>query len=276
MSADPAHSPTVTVAVDPALPVTDDDLDRIRAVDPRIVIVREDGAESATIRLGRRAMSFGGAVVAVAGEHDAAFPRGEFALAALLHFAGSATGGHADLRDRTMLVLGQGPTGRRLVRLGAALEMRVLAIDPSGSTDLAEVDTMRTEVFLGDLLPVSHAVIVTDSGAPALDAEALRLLRTDAVLIHLGIPGAVDLDAVADLLEAGLTAGVALGGAPADALPAEHRLRSAPGALIRTDDPGYGRSVTARAVLHFLAALHAHLRGEDPATVPAPQVRPIP
>lgn len=118
------------------------------------------------------------------------------------------------LSGRTILVVGLGPVGREVARLAKTLGMRVLAVNRIGQTDLPYVDEIRTSRFLGDLLPVAHAVVValplTEKTRGMIDADTITRLRFDSVVLNVGSAGVIDEAALLDAQAQGLVAGVAL------------------------------------------------------------------
>lgn len=120
----------------------------------------------------------------------------------------------AGLSGRTMLVVGLGAVGSRVAQSAKAEGMRVLAVNRLGQTDLPSVDEIRTSRFLGDLLPVAHAVVLalplTEKTRGMIDAERIARMRLDAVVLDAGSAGVIDESALQDALAEGSVAGVAL------------------------------------------------------------------
>jgi phosphoglycerate dehydrogenase-like enzyme len=118
------------------------------------------------------------------------------------------------LSGRTILVVGLGPVGREVARVAKTLGMRVLAVNRIGQTDLPYVDEIRTSRFLGDLLPVAHAVVLalplTEKTRGMIDADTITRLRFDSVVLNVGSAGVIDEAALLDARAQGLVAGVAL------------------------------------------------------------------
>jgi phosphoglycerate dehydrogenase-like enzyme len=90
----------------------------------------------------------------------------------------------------------------------------VVAVNRIGQTDLPYIDEIRTSRFLGDLLPVAHAVVValplTDETAGMIDAAAIARMRFDCVVLGVGSAEVIDRPALLDALAEGLVAGVVL------------------------------------------------------------------
>ncbi|MEO7006865.1 MAG: NAD(P)-dependent oxidoreductase [Terrimesophilobacter sp.] len=118
------------------------------------------------------------------------------------------------LSGRTILVVGLGPVGSRVAQLAKSRGMRVLAINRIGQTDLPYVDEIRTSRFLGDLLPVAHAVVLalplTEETTMMIDAGRITRMRFDAFIINVGSVGVVDAVALLDAVAGGQVAGAAL------------------------------------------------------------------
>ncbi|WP_182346391.1 NAD(P)-dependent oxidoreductase [Tomitella gaofuii] len=264
----------ITIVVDDAdLALSADDAARIRAVDRRIAIASRPGipdraqaphgTRGRLVRIGRDGYQFDGAFIPAADGIDAA-PRAEFAMHALLTAAKNGT--PADLRDRTLLVVGLGVTGRRVVDLGSAFGMRVLAVNSTGYTDCPRIHTIRTPTFLGDLLPAAHDVVLAlpadDTTRGMFGANALGRMRTDSVLVCIGSGAVLDDVALADALAEGRPAAAALDGFAAAMIDADSPMRRAANVSISSYDAGRGCGVTHRIVQDFLPHLHRYVRGE--------------
>lgn len=134
----------------------------------------------------------------------------EFAMARLEEFT------EAGLSGRTVLVVGLGSVGREAARLAKNLGMRVLAVNRIGQTDLPYVDEIRTSRFLGDLLPVAHAVVLalplTEETRGMIDASTITRMRFDSVAVNVGSAGVIDEAALLDAVTEGRVAGAALAG----------------------------------------------------------------
>jgi phosphoglycerate dehydrogenase-like enzyme len=134
----------------------------------------------------------------------------EFAIARLDEFI------ETGLSGRTMLVVGLGPVGTKTALLAKNLGMRVVAVNRLGQTDLPYVDEIRTSRFLGDLLPVAHAVVLalplTEETRGMIDASTITRMRFDSVVVNVGSAGVIDEAALLDAVTEGRVAGAALAG----------------------------------------------------------------
>jgi phosphoglycerate dehydrogenase-like enzyme len=134
----------------------------------------------------------------------------EFAIARLEEFI------ETGLSGRTLLVVGLGPVGTKTARLAKNLGMRVLAVNRLGQTDVPYVDEIRTSRFLGDLLPVAHAVVLalplTEETRGMIDASTITRMRFDSAVVNVGSAGVIDEAALLDAVTEGRVAGAALAG----------------------------------------------------------------
>ena len=117
-----------------------------------------------------------------------------------------------DLRGRTAGVVGTGKIGTAFARIAHGFGMRLLGWDVAESADclalgmeyvprerlFAEADLVSLHV---PLLPDTHHIV---------DAQALALMRDDAILVNSSRGGLVDTDALLETLRAGRLSGVGL------------------------------------------------------------------
>ncbi len=173
----------------------------------------------------------------------------------------------AELAGRTLLVVGLGSIGREVVRLAKAFGMHVIAITRSGRSAGHDVDEVRTSRFLGDLLPVAHAVVLTlpltEETRGMIDAHAISRMRSDAVLVNVGRGGVLDEDALVQALEQGRLAGAALDVFATEPLPVDSPLWRLPNVLISPHTAGLSTRENERIVDLFTENLRRYLRGDD-------------
>src|SRR6202007_3201981 len=124
--------------------------------------------------------------------------------------AGSAG---AELRGKTLGLIGLGRVGAEVARRARALEMRVLAYDPYVSAERA-AEWGAELVPLGELLPQSDYVSLHTALSPAtermINAETLRQMKPGALLVNAARAELVDDAALAAALRAKQLAGAAL------------------------------------------------------------------
>lgn len=122
-------------------------------------------------------------------------------------------------RGITLGIVGLGRIGRRLARLMAPWNVRLLAADPY--LDASVFDDHGTEAVSLDVLLAESDVVsihcaLTSETERLVDRARIALMKPNAVLINTARGRIVDVDAVCDALDAGR-----LGGAAFDVLPEE-------------------------------------------------------
>jgi phosphoglycerate dehydrogenase-like enzyme len=177
----------------------------------------------------------------------------------------------AELADRTLLVVGLGAIGTEAARLAKAFGMHIIAVNRTGRTDFGDIDEIRTSRFLGDLLPVAHAVVLTlpltlpltEQTRGMIDAQAISRMRTDAILINIGRSGVVEEDELIQALEHGQLAGAALDVFATEPLPPDNLLWHLPNVLISPHTAALSVRENERIVALFTENLRRYLRGDD-------------
>lgn len=173
----------------------------------------------------------------------------------------------AELRDRTVLVIGLGSIGVEVARLARAFGMRVIAVNTTGHTDCPYVDEIRPARFLGDLLPVAHGVVLTlplsAQTRGLIDAAAISRMRTDAILVNVGRGGVVDEPALIQALEEGRLAGAALDVFATEPLPPENALWGLRNVLVSPHTAALSWRENHRIVDLFIDNLRRYLDGEQ-------------
>jgi phosphoglycerate dehydrogenase-like enzyme len=172
-----------------------------------------------------------------------------------------------ELAGRTVLVVGLGSIGTEVARLAKAFGMRVIAVNRSGRADVTRVDEVRPSRFLGDLLPVAHAVVLTlpltEQTRGMIDAQAISRMRTDAILVNVGRGGVVDEEALVQALTGGRLAGAVLDVFSIEPLPADSPLWRLSNVLISPHTAGLSVHENERIVALFRENLRRYLRGDD-------------
>ena len=173
----------------------------------------------------------------------------------------------AELADATLLVVGLGAIGTEVARLGQAFGMRVVGVNRTGRTDSPYVDEIRPPRFLGDLLPVAHAVVLTlpltAHTRGLIDGAAIARMRTGAVLVDVGRGGVVDEPALVEALTDGRLAGAALDVFATEPLPPDSALWDLPNVLISPHTAGLSVRENERIVDLFGENLRRYLAGEQ-------------
>jgi D-3-phosphoglycerate dehydrogenase len=177
-----------------------------------------------------------------------------------------------EVRGKLLGLVGFGRIGREVAHVTQAIGMRVVATDPYLETSRVQGVHLRT---LEDVLKRADFVslhVPLEAGAGCLlDREHLGLMKKGSFLLNFGRGGLVDEEALADRLESGHLAGVALDtyaveppGDTIDRLRAHPRSLLLPhlGAATREGQVRVGMElvdVVAKAIKRFMTARAAAL-----------------
>jgi D-3-phosphoglycerate dehydrogenase len=157
---------------------------------------------------------------------DASVRRGEWERA---RFIG------AELRHRTLGIIGLGKIGKAVARRAAAFEMRVLAHDPFMTAEQADENAARL-VGLPELLVRAdvitvHVPLVAQTRGLIGEAQ-IGAMKPGAVLLNVARGGLVDEAALARALTEGRLAGAAIDVFSAEPMAADNPLRDAPNTIL--------------------------------------------
>ncbi|MGF3052902.1 phosphoglycerate dehydrogenase [Microbacterium sp. YY-03] len=149
-----------------------------------------------------------------------------------------------ELRGATLGVLGLGSIGKAVATIAAGFGMKVIAYDPYFDEAFAAANNIaRAE--LDDVLAqadfVTLHLFLDDSTRNLINAERLRLMKNDAILVNTARGGIVDEAAVVDAVRAGEIGGAALDVFEQEPLPADSPLLHTPGILATTHVAGATR-----------------------------------
>lgn len=209
-----------------------------------------------------------------------AIPLAEFAMFGVLAFAKQLPRLLADASSRrwdrysmndvagqTLLVIGLGPVGAEVARLGKAFGMHVTGVNRTGRGTVPGVDTIRPPRFLGDLLPTAHAVVITlpltERTRGMIDEHAVSRMRADAVLVNVGHGAVIDEQALIDGLKKGQPAAAVLDTFATEPLPLESPLWQMPNVLISPHTAARSVRENERVVAVFIENLQRYLHSND-------------
>jgi D-3-phosphoglycerate dehydrogenase len=169
-----------------------------------------------------------------------------------------------ELHGKTLGLVGLGPIGQEMARLGAGIGMRLL-----GWTRRATPDRARHGLALASLEDVfarADVVSLHLSLRPETERLVSRALlermRPEAYFVNTARARIVDTAALADLLRAGRIAGAALDVHDDEPVPADYVFRTLPTVLI-TPHIGYNTREASLNMLNIaIATVKAHLDGE--------------
>jgi len=178
-----------------------------------------------------------------------------------------------DLQGQQLVVVGMGPIGLEVARLGLALGMRVVGVRRTPRGD--EPCETRTLDSLDALLPTCDALVLAIPLTPEthhlIGAARLARLPAHAVLVNIARGDIVDEDALVAALAGGRLAGAGLDVFHEEPLPEASPLWDLPHVIVTPHSSGTTPSNWDRAAQIFLDNLGRFERGEPLRNeVPAP------
>ena len=172
--------------------------------------------------------------------------------------------GH-ELHGSALGIVGYGPSGRAVARIGAALGMTVLVStshpDPGDAcVHFADLDTVIAQA---DYLSL-HARPVP-AQAPLINAQRLQAMKPTAALVNTARGSLVDEQALAEALREGTIAAAALDVLEDEPWPEQNPLRGLDNLLVTSHLAGQTVEARARAALAAAQAVVDVLEGREPA-----------
>ena len=147
-----------------------------------------------------------------------------------------------ELAGKTLLVVGMGRIGSRLVRLAKAFDMRVIATKRDPSTGADGADAVAGTDRLHEVLSQADIVALTCPLTPQtenlIDASALASMKPGVHLVNVSRGRVVNEPALVKALQEGRLAGAALDVACEEPLPASSPLWAMPNVLITPHTAG--------------------------------------
>ena len=157
---------------------------------------------------------------------DASVRRGEWERA---RFVG------AELRHRTLGIIGLGKIGRHVAHLAAGFEMVVIAHDPFLTAEQAAAHSASL-VGLDELLAladvISVHILLTPQTRGFIGPAQIQAMKPGAVLINVARGGLVDETALAAALHSGHLGGAAIDVFSIEPMAADNPLRDAPNTIL--------------------------------------------
>ena len=169
-----------------------------------------------------------------------------------------------ELRGKTLGIVGLGPIGMEMARLGAGLDMRLLGWTRRASPARARHNV--TLASLDDLFDAADVVTLhlayTPESHGLISRALLERMKPGAWFVNTARARLVDNDALADLLRAGRLRGAALDVHDTEPPPQDYVFRTLPNVLI-TPHIGYNTTEAASNMLRIaIATVEAFARGE--------------
>jgi len=175
--------------------------------------------------------------------------------------------GAGELADRTVVVVGVGAIGTRVVELRDALGARTVGVerDPSDAPDaLADCVTPNR---LHDALERADCAVLAcplnEETREMIDADALAALG-EGMLVNVARGEVVDEDALVGALDSGELRGAALDVFPEEPLPEESPLRGFENVLVTPHVAGTTPHYWERAADQFAENYRRYVAGEEP------------
>jgi len=169
-----------------------------------------------------------------------------------------------ELRGKTLGIVGLGPIGTEMARLGAGLGMRLIGWTRRPSPDRAPHGL--TLVALDDLFATSDVVTLhiayTAESQGLITRALLERMKPEAWFVNTARAKVVDTEALIDLLRRGRVRGAAFDVFETEPLPADNVYRTLPNVLF-TPHIGYNtREASANMLRIAIATVEAFARGE--------------
>jgi D-3-phosphoglycerate dehydrogenase / 2-oxoglutarate reductase len=168
--------------------------------------------------------------------------------------------GGAELRGRTMLIVGVGRIGSEVARRARVFGLHVIGYDPYVSTSrfdelgVERIESFETALQIADI--VTLHVPLTSETQGMIGAKELAHLGPRSILLNYARGGIIDEDALVDALKSGRIAAAILDVFASEPLAADHPLRGMPNVLLT---PHLGAS-TAEAQVNVAVEACAAVR----------------
>ena len=169
-----------------------------------------------------------------------------------------------ELHGKTLGIVGLGPIGMEMARLGAGLGMRLLGWTRRAAPERARygVTLVTLEELFASADVVTLHLAYTPESHGLITRALLERMKPGAWFVNTARARLVDNDALADLLRSGRLRGAALDVHEAEPPPADYVFRTMPNVLI-TPHIGYNTREAGSNMLRIaIATVEAFARGE--------------
>ena len=169
-----------------------------------------------------------------------------------------------ELRGKTLGIVGLGPIGTEMARLGAGLGMRLIGWTRRASPERARhgLALVSLEDLFGTADVVTLHLAYTPESQGLISRALLERMKPGAWFVNTARARLVDNEALVDLLRAGRLRGAALDVHESEPPPADYVFRTEPNVLI-TPHIGYNTPEAASNMLRIaIATVEAFARGE--------------
>lgn len=168
------------------------------------------------------------------------------------------------LRDQTVLILGFGAIGRRLVELLSPFNMRIIAYRRRARSDEG-VPVIEKEQLASTLAETDHVInILPDSLETQhfFDQSRFTLIKPGAVFYNIGRGATVNQDALLEVLKSGQLRAAWLDVTDPEPLPEDHPLLKQQNCFITPHVAGGHFNETGMLVRHFIENFQRYIGGE--------------
>jgi D-3-phosphoglycerate dehydrogenase len=169
-----------------------------------------------------------------------------------------------ELHGKTLGIVGLGPIGLEMARLGAGLGMRLLGWTRRAAPERARdgVTLVALEELFASADVVTLHLAYTPESHGLISRALLERMKPGAWFVNTARARLVDNDALADLLRSGRLRGAALDVHEAEPPPADYVFRTLPNVLL-TPHIGYNTREAGSNMLRIaIATVEAFARGE--------------
>lgn len=176
-----------------------------------------------------------------------------------------------DLTGSTLGIVGLGRIGRRVAELGSRIGFNeVIYHDPRQDHDRFQPAEFEDLLQRSDVLSL-HTPL-TDATKHLIDANALELMKDDAILVNTARGGVIDTDALVQTLRDGRLFAVALDVTDPEPLPIDHPLYSFERVVITPHIASATLATRQRMAELAVENLLACLQGGEPPNCLNPEV----
>ncbi len=169
-----------------------------------------------------------------------------------------------ELRGKTLGIVGLGPIGTEMARLGAGIGMRLLGWTrrPAPERAVCGLEFVPLEDLFGRADVVTLHLSYTEATHGIISRACLARMKPDAWFVNTARPKLVDNVALAEMLGSGKIAGAALDVHEEEPPPPDDVFRTLPNVLM-TPHIGYNTREAGSNMLRIaIATLEAYLRSE--------------
>jgi glyoxylate/hydroxypyruvate reductase len=173
----------------------------------------------------------------------------------------------AELRGRTLLVVGVGEIGAEVARLAGAFGMRVLGVKRHADEPVAHVEAVYPPDAIDDLVEQADAVVITlpltSETRGLISRRTIARMRDGAIVVNIGRGGVIDEQALIEALQSGKLAGAALDVFTDEPLPESSPLWGLENVIVSPHTAALSWHENERIIELFADNLARYLQGDE-------------